>query len=100
MINSINDNKDTISAEDLEKLQKPYNSFVFDILGLTSEKSESSNSELPNELMDIIIELRKKSKENKDWSTADLIRDELKKLNISIKDTKDSSTWDIETGNA
>ncbi len=96
VINSINNEKDTICNSDLEKLQKHYNSFVTDILGLTSEKSESSNDALPNELMELIINLRNQSKENKDWSTADLIRDELKKLDITIKDTKDSSTWDYE----
>jgi cysteinyl-tRNA synthetase len=96
MINSINDDNDSISSSDLEKLQNHYNSFVFDILGLESESTISSHEELPNELMEVIINLRNKSKENKDWDTADLIRDELKKLNISIKDTKDSSTWNYE----
>lgn len=93
MINSINDKKESINAVDLERLQKHYDSFVFDILGLKPESTDSSDDELPNELMNLIIELRKKSKENKDWGTADLIRDELKKLNISINDNKDSSTW-------
>ena len=46
--------------------------------------------------MEVIINLRNQSKENKDWGTADLIRDELKKLNISIKDNKDSTSWDYE----
>jgi len=96
MINSINGKKETISVSDLEQLKKHYNSFVFDILGLTSEENNSSDDELPNDLMEIIINLRNQSKENKDWSTADLIRDKLKKLSISIKDTKDSSTWDYE----
>ena len=96
MINSINDGKATISLSDLENLQKHYNTFVFEILGLLPQNTDSSNDELPGELMNIIIELRKKSKENKDWSTADLIRDELNKLNISIKDSKDSSTWSYE----
>ncbi|MBL4670372.1 MAG: cysteine--tRNA ligase [Flavobacteriales bacterium] len=96
MINSINDGKATISLSDLEKLQEHYNIFVFEILGLLPQNTDSSNDELPSELMNIIIELRKKSKENKDWDTADLIRDELKKLNISIKDTKDSSVWNYE----
>ena len=100
MINSINNNKESINAADLEKLQKHYNSIVFDVLGLTSEKNESSDNELPNDLMELIINLRNQSKENKDWGTADLIRDELKKLNISIKDTKESSTWNYETGNS
>ncbi|PCI94299.1 MAG: cysteine--tRNA ligase [Flavobacteriales bacterium] len=96
LINSINDNKNTINDADLKILQNHYNTFVFDILGLTKENSSSSNDELSDELMGLIIDLRNQSKENKDWSTADLIRDELKKLNISIKDTKDSSTWDYE----
>jgi cysteinyl-tRNA synthetase len=100
MINSVNDGKATISLSDLEKLQQHYNTFVFEILGLVTPNTASSNDELPSELMNIIIELRKKSKENKDWGTADLIRDELSKLNISIKDSKDSSTWSHETGNA
>jgi cysteinyl-tRNA synthetase len=96
MINSINDGKENINSTDLEKLQNHYNSVVFDVLGLTSEEKNSSDDGLPNDLMEIIINLRNQSKENKDWSTADLIRDKLKKLSISIKDTKDSSTWDYE----
>ena len=96
IINSINNGKEQINAEDLKKLQHHFNTFVFDILGLTSEKVASSSDKLPKDLMEIIINLRNQSKENKDWSTADLIRDELKKLNISIKDSKGSSTWDYE----
>ena len=100
IINSLNDGKESIVASDLKELQKHYHSFVFDILGLSSEKIESANDELPKDLMEIIIQLRNQSKENKDWTTADLIRDELKKLNISIKDSKDSSSWNFETGNS
>ena len=96
IINSINDGKDSITKADLKSLQDHYQSFVFDILGLKAENNEVNSSDFSNELMDIIIDLRNKSKENKDWNTADLIRDELKKLNISIKDTKDSSTWNYE----
>ena len=96
IINSINNGKEQINAEDLKKLQHHFNTFVFDILGLTSEKVASPSDKLPKDLMEIIINLRNQSKENKDWSTADLIRDELKKLNISIKDSKGSSTWDYE----
>ncbi len=96
MINSVNDGNDSINTSDLERLQNHYNTFVFDILGLQSENSESSNDDLSGELMELIINLRNQSKENKDWGTADLIRDELKKLKISIKDSKDTSTWNYE----
>jgi cysteinyl-tRNA synthetase len=96
LINSINDGKDSINKEDLDKLKNHYSNFVFDILGLKKETVDSSDSGLSNNLMEIIIDLRNKSKENKDWNTADLIRDELNKLKISIKDNKDSTTWDYE----
>ena len=46
--------------------------------------------------MELIIQIRNKSKEKKDWNTADLIREELNKLNITIKDNKESTTWNYE----
>lgn len=97
MINSINDGKENISAIDLKKLKTHYQTFVFDILGLKEEEaSGSSENGITKEIMSLIINIRKQSKENKDWTTADLIRDELKKLNISIKDNADGSTWSYE----
>ncbi|MCD4681338.1 MAG: cysteine--tRNA ligase [Bacteroidales bacterium] len=95
IINSINDKKETISKEDLVLLTKTYHDFVFEILGLKAESSGTQN-DLSAELMNSIIAIRQKAKENKDYSTSDMIRDELKKLNITIKDTKDGAIWDFE----
>ena len=39
------------------------------------------------------VEGLKIAKENKDWSTADFIRDELGKLNITVKDSKEGASW-------
>ena len=39
--------------------------------------------------MNIILQLRGNAKANKDWASADLIRDELKKLNIEVRDGSD-----------
>ena len=96
MINSINDGKETISKTDLEELKKFYNSFVFEILGLTSENNNTNNNDKLDDVMGVVLKLRSQAKESKDWTTADLIRDELKKLNITVKDSKDTSTWDYE----
>ena len=46
--------------------------------------------------MDIILQLRRNAKDNKDWTTADLIRDELKKLNIEVRDASDGSSWEVK----
>jgi cysteinyl-tRNA synthetase len=46
--------------------------------------------------MDMVLEERAKAKAAKDWTTSDHIRDELKKLGISVKDGKDGAEWTIE----
>jgi cysteinyl-tRNA synthetase len=51
---------------------------------------------LTDEVMDVVLGLRKIAKENKDWTTADFIRDELGKLNITVKDSKDGASWEKE----
>ena len=97
MINSINDGKAEINQEDLEKLQKFYQDFVFDILGLQAEETKNEGqNELLDGVMQTILSLRAQAKQNKDWGTADLIRDELKKLNIKVTDTKDGAVWEVE----
>ena len=45
---------------------------------------------------EVLLELRAKAKQEKDWPTADLIRDELKKLNIEVKDSSEGSCWEIK----
>lgn len=97
MINSINDGKAQITQDDLEKLQKLYNDFVFDILGLQSEEAKNDGgNELLEGVMHTVLSLRAQAKQNKDWPTADLIRNELTKLNIKITDTKDGAVWEVE----
>ena len=95
IINSVNDKKEKISVSDLELLKSTFNIFVFDILGLQRE-SASSNNELVDNLMDVILSIRQNAKSNKDFATSDKIRDELAKHNITIKDTKDGAIWEVK----
>ena len=55
------------------------NTFVRGILGLVSEKENNGNN-LTNEVMEIVLKLRGNAKNNKDFDTADLIREELDKI--------------------
>jgi cysteinyl-tRNA synthetase len=43
--------------------------------------------------MQIFIGLRKRFKEQKDWASADLIRDGLKAIGIVLEDGKDGTGW-------
>lgn len=56
-------------------------------------KSEIQDDHLVNNLMTLIIAIRQQARENKDWHTADMIRDSLKKLAIMIEDTPQGARW-------
>lgn len=92
LINSIKDGNASITIGDLEILKQLFNDFVFDVLGLKAIETESSSDSLDG-LVDIIISLRQQAKENKDYATADLIRDKLSAINISLKDEKGKVSW-------
>jgi cysteinyl-tRNA synthetase len=97
MINSVKAGTESISATDLAELKSFYHSVVFDILGLKEEKKDSSGSnEVLAGTMELLIQLRKEAKANKDWATADKIRNELNELGIEMKDTKDGVEWSLK----
>jgi len=90
IVNTVYDGKGTISAAELDKLKKLMKDFVFDIFGLKAE--DTSNLEL-NSVLDMVIELRKTAKENKDYATSDKIRLGLQSMGIQLKDSKEGTTW-------
>jgi cysteinyl-tRNA synthetase len=65
--------------------------FVLDVLGLTLDGGQNDNRLKP--VMDLVLELRQQARSNKDWGTSDLIRDGLKNAGITVKDGKESTSW-------
>lgn len=96
IINSIAAGKSQITEEDLVDFKKTFKVFYYDILGLELEVSGEKGAEITDELMQLIIEFRQAAKSEKDYATADKIRDKLKELNIVIKDQKEGASWDYE----
>ena len=92
IINQVNDGDASLTAADLEFVKTFYNTWLNSLLGLHDEKGED-DSQLVEYLMGTILELRAAAKVNKDYATADKIREELAKLNIQVKDTKDGAKW-------
>ena len=84
----------TLTAEDLSLLSRGFDAFFFDILGMKQEADNANQSEMTDDLMDLIIELRKNAKAEKNWAIADAIRDKLKQIGIVINDTKEGVTWE------
>lgn len=94
IINSVKDNKASLTKDGLELLKKMMHVFAFDILGL-KEESSGGQGELINYLMQTLLEIRQDARQKKDFATSDKIRDELARLNIVIKDSKEGSSWDF-----
>ncbi|MEN9346727.1 MAG: hypothetical protein RLZZ77_238 [Bacteroidota bacterium] len=96
VINSCKEGKMNLSAESIEKLKTTFHTFLFEIMGLPKDTESESGNDLSAGLMDFILRMRSDAKSKKDFATSDLIRDELAKLNIQIKDTKEGATWTYE----
>lgn len=94
MINSLVDKKETITPEDLTLLRSTFQAFIFDLLGLVDEAPETGSGRI-EQLMETIIQIRKHARERKDFATSDFIRDELARINIQIRDTKDGAEWAV-----
>ncbi|ALO47735.1 cysteine--tRNA ligase [Hoylesella enoeca] len=95
VINSVIDHKAAIDAADLKELSDTMHLFAFDLLGLKPEKGidNSVREEAFGKVVDMVLELRAKAKEAKDWATSDRIRDTLAQDGFEVKDTKDGVTW-------
>ena len=83
-----------ISQATFEQVKQTYNDFVTDILGLRDE-TNAGNDGLVDGLMDLVLKIRTEARNKKDWGTSDLIRDDLKALNLIVKDSKEGSEWSI-----
>jgi cysteinyl-tRNA synthetase len=94
-INLLKDGKETLNPEDLKSFAKAINAFVFDVLGLEDEKvSDSSNDKLEGTI-NMLIEMRKQARDNKNFALSDQIRDQLIALGIQLKDGKEGTTFSI-----
>ena len=93
-INTIADGKATITAADLEELKATFKLFVEDILGLQTADNSTDNTAY-KKAVDLLLEIRRQAKQNKDWATSDKIRNELTAIGFTIKDTKDGFEWSI-----
>lgn len=95
IINSANDNKLQVTQNDLTSLKNIYQHFVFDIMGLKKSPENSKSAKALKEVMDLVIDIRAKAKNEKNFPLSDAIRDKLTKAGVQIKDGKEGSTWKL-----
>ncbi|NLP58385.1 cysteine--tRNA ligase [Lutibacter sp. B1] len=93
-INLLIDKKESISESDLTDFKNTINAFVFDVLGLQNDIQQDSSNKLSG-VVEMLINMRKEARDNKDWALSDKIRDELATLGIQLKDGKEGTTFSI-----
>jgi len=97
MINAIKAGNEKISEEEAKELSSFFKSVVFDILGLKKEQGdETGENDILSGTIDLLLKLRMEAKANKEWATADKIRNELNALGVEIKDTKEGFEWSMK----
>lgn len=97
VINDATDGSTTLSADDIERLRRLFDTFLFELLGIrNNEAAEDPKTEKAFEgAVNLLLDIRSSAKAAKDWATSDLIRDKLTELGFEIKDTKNGAEWSI-----
>ena len=92
-INQVNEGNATISKDDLELLKETLELFSFEILGLQDASKTDNSTDKLTSAVEILINLRKEARLNKDFALSDKIRDELAEAGIQLQDGKDGTTF-------
>lgn len=85
------------SKETLEKIDKIFSGLAGDVLGIIPESFETGPiAKVGNEdLIELLIDVRREARATKNWKLADKIREGLVKKNIVFKDEPDKTIWKI-----
>jgi cysteinyl-tRNA synthetase len=80
--------ENTLSKATIELMKIQFEAYLEDILGLKGENLKNDQLE---GVLQLLISIRKESKLKKDFVTSDIIRNELLKLGVQLKDEKDGT---------
>ncbi len=97
LVNQAKEGKESLSEGDLAVLVRLFDDIVFGVLGLRDDSAaEGGSTRVVGGLMEMVLEARAAAKAAKDWPRSDAIRDQLKALGITVKDTKNGAEWTLE----
>ena len=97
VINSKMDNsQDKCDTNKLEESLKVIQVTAGNVLGILEKQSSNKNDEeTVSNIMHVLLEVRSKMRQDKNFEMSDFIRDRLKENGIQIKDTASGVDWEI-----
>ena len=83
---------------DRAALKRLFDGVVGGVLGLKDEEAGASGKaeKALEGVMQLVLEARRKAREEKNWAESDRIRDTLASFGITVKDTKEGATWNLD----
>ncbi|MBF0278332.1 MAG: cysteine--tRNA ligase [SAR324 cluster bacterium] len=92
LLNESSPNPEAIA--DAEYLFSTLGGEVLGVIPQTLEQ-ESETGEKMDQVMQLVIQLRKRFRENKDFAASDFIRDQLHQIGIQLEDGKEGTSWKL-----
>jgi cysteinyl-tRNA synthetase len=82
-----------LSTPGLRRALDFFRSTAGSVLGVLEEEGAATSAMAADPFIDLLVELRSRLKQKKDFETGDWLRSRLQSLGIEVKDSKDGSTW-------
>jgi len=96
--------REGLDSETKKSAQAWFETYAAEVLGILKNRDEllvgesGENTRTLDDVMQVLLELRKEARANKDFATSDKIRDLLMQKGIEVKDTKEGATWSRKKG--
>ncbi|UCD43203.1 MAG: cysteine--tRNA ligase [Chloroflexota bacterium] len=93
LVRGINQARDAnLDQSSLDQAQNLLRELAEDVFGLRLERAETEGVQAAP-FIDLLVELRRQLREQKQWELSDQLRDQLAELGVLLEDSKDSTTW-------
>jgi len=95
-VNTLLNSGGYVSGGTLAAIDETYRRLGGTILGLIPDEIiEQESAGLEEALIGLLIELRAQAREQRNWATADTIRDRLTAAGVALEDRPDGTTWHL-----
>ncbi len=84
------------APSNLDDIKAFLHDFVDGVLGIWPQEIDGGKKELSKGLVELLIEIRKDARANKNFELSDKIRDDLQELGVQLMDGKEGTTYQIE----
>ncbi|MCZ7543119.1 MAG: cysteine--tRNA ligase [Anaerolineae bacterium] len=93
-VNTLLNSGEAVGRSTLEAIDTAYRELGGQVLGLVpDEETQAASAEREDGLIRILIELRNQARLQKQFETADRIRDRLAELGVTLEDRPEGTTW-------